>query len=142
MKLRRQRLYAIALDFDPERLRIHRPGHTITSACDAILGEIKSFGFTHKQGGVFFGDENVTPVTCVLAMQAVKQQHPWLGQTLSSARILRIEDNDDLMPAITSIPALNQRSHGMEDLSPDIQDAIQNSRMDSKYDYLSALLED
>lgn len=40
------------------------------------------------------------------------------------------------------LPAQNQRSHMLEELSPDILDAIANSRMDSKHDHLNELLDD
>ena len=39
-------------------------------------------------------------------------------------------------------PGLNQRSHALGDLSPDILNAIANSRMDAKHDHLNDLLDD
>lgn len=51
----------------------------------------------------------------------------------------------DAMIARLSIQAqsgLNQRSHTLGELSPDILEAIANSRMDGKYDHLNELLDD
>ena len=44
--------------------------------------------------------------------------------------------------SVQPVPALNQQSHGMDELSQDIVDAIANSRMDPKYDHLNDLIDD
>ena len=66
------RMYAIAFDLDQEQLNIHYPGNNATNAYDAIRRILEEFGFHRQQGSVYFGNETVTPVTCVMAVQAVQ----------------------------------------------------------------------
>jgi virulence-associated protein VapD len=94
------RMYAIAFDLDQEQLRIHYPGNIPTNAYEAIRRELEAFGFVRQQGSVYFGNEHVTPVTCVMAVQAVQKRHGWFAKTVSDIRMLRIEEHNDLMPAI------------------------------------------
>ena len=96
-------MYAIAFDLDQEQLRIHYPGNSLTNAYEAIRRELEAFGFFRQQGSVYFGDELVTPVTCVMAVQAVQKRHTWFAKSVSDIRMLRIEENNDLMPAIGGI---------------------------------------
>jgi virulence-associated protein VapD len=86
----RYTIYAIAFDLDPEALRDVR---------DAL----REHGFVWQQGSVYFGDDSVTPVTCVLAMQDLAGRFPWLQASARDMRMLRIEENNDLRPAIESV---------------------------------------
>jgi virulence-associated protein VapD len=59
------------------------------------------FGFKRQQGSVYFGDAKiVNPVQCVLAVQALVAKHPWFRNVVTDIRMLRIEENNDLMPAV------------------------------------------
>ncbi len=62
-----------------------------------------SNGFTWTQGSVYFGGETINAVTCVLAVQRLSQQCPWFSTCVKDIRMLRIEENNDLAPAIQSI---------------------------------------
>jgi virulence-associated protein VapD len=35
-----------------------------------------------------------------MAVQAIRRKHSWFGKALTDIRMLRIEENNDLMPAI------------------------------------------
>jgi virulence-associated protein VapD len=94
------RMYAIAFDLDQEQLRIHYPGNSPTNAYEAIRRELEAFGFVRQQGSVYFGNDHVTPVTCVMAVQALQKRHGWFAKTVSDIRMLRIDEHNDLMPAI------------------------------------------
>lgn len=94
------RMYAICFDLDQEGLRRHYPGGTPTAAYDVICRALQKFGFTRQQGSVYFGDQHVTPVTCVMAVQAVQREHIWFAKVVTDIRMLRIEEHNDLMPAI------------------------------------------
>jgi virulence-associated protein VapD len=94
------RMYAIAFDLDQELLQRHYPGQTYTNAYEDIGRIINRFGFRRQQGSVYFGDDKVTPVVCVMAVQEVQKQHSWFNKVVSDIRMLRIEENNDLMPAI------------------------------------------
>ena len=93
-------------------MRIHYPGNSPTNAYEAIRRELEAFGFVRQQGSVYFGDEHVTPVTCVMAVQAVQKRHAWFAKTISDFRMLRIEEHSDLMPAIGDLELDLRRAEG------------------------------
>lgn len=94
------RVYAICFDLDQERLALHYPGASPNNGYAEIRNILGKHGFHPQQGSVYFGDEHQTPVTCVLAIQAVQQACPWFRVAVSDIRMLRIEENNDLMPAV------------------------------------------
>lgn len=102
------RMYAICFDLDQEALRRHYPGNTPTNAYDTVYRVLQRFGFTRQQGTVYFGDANVTPVTCVMAVQAVQREYAWFAKVLTDIRMLRIEEHNDLMPAIGELDLFDQ----------------------------------
>ena len=94
------RVYAICFALDQEQLRRHYPAATHTNAYEDIRRCLETFGFTRQQGSVYFGNANVTPVTCVMAVQDLQRRHSWFGKVVSDLRMLRIEEHNDLLPAI------------------------------------------
>jgi virulence-associated protein VapD len=95
------RVYAICFDLDQDLLKRHYPSATHTNAYEDIRRCLETFGFTRQQGSVYFGNQHVTPVTCVMAAQDLQKRHPWFGKVVSDLRMLRIEEHNDLMPAIS-----------------------------------------
>jgi virulence-associated protein VapD len=93
-------MYAICFDLDQEGLRRRYPGNTPSNAYDVIYRVLQKYGFTRQQGSVYFGDTHVTPVTCVMAVQAVQREQTWFAKVVNDIRMLRIEEHNDLMPAI------------------------------------------
>lgn len=93
-------MYAICFDLDLNLLKRHYPNGDHTGGYHDIRRVLEKFGFNNQQGSVYFGDQHVTPVTCVMAVQAVQRACPWFGQVVRDIRMLRIEENNDLMPAI------------------------------------------
>ena len=67
-------------------------------------GDIRKFmesnGFDWQQGSVYFGDETINAVKCVVVVQKLSQKYPWFPGCVKDVRMLRIEENNDLMPAI------------------------------------------
>lgn len=51
-------------------------------------------------GNACFGDDTVNEVSCVLTVQDLAEEFEWFAPAALDARMLRIESNDDLMPAI------------------------------------------
>jgi virulence-associated protein VapD len=94
------RMYAIAFDLDIEALKIHYHNQSWNNAYEDIRKVFEGFGFARQQGSVYFGDDNVTPVTCVLAVQEAQKMHPWFGKAVRDIRMIRIEEHNDLLPAI------------------------------------------
>lgn len=94
-------MYAIAFDLHTERLSNHYHGKTPTNAYDDICRVLRQFGFSRQQGSVYFGDASVTgPVVCVLAIQEIARRYPWFKAAVKDVRMLRIEEDNDLMPAV------------------------------------------
>lgn len=93
-------MYAIAFDLEMEALKLHYPNSSYNNAYEDIRRVLENFGFSRQQGSVYFGNETVTPVTCVLAVQEVQKQHSWFGKAVRDIRMLRIEEHNDLLPAI------------------------------------------
>ncbi|QLH40627.1 MAG: virulence factor [Defluviicoccus sp.] len=94
-------MYAIAFDLDQDRLQRHYPGNTYTNAYDVICRVFGEHGFTRRQGSVYFNeDRKANSVTCVLAVQDLVKRYPWFRSVVSDIRMLRIEEDNDLLPAV------------------------------------------
>lgn len=93
-------MYAITFDLDTDTLEQSYGGSSWRNACTAIRAALRQHGFDRQQGGVHFGSDTVTAVTCVLAIQDLKRRLPWFQASVRDIRMLRIEENNDLGPAI------------------------------------------
>lgn len=96
-----RRMYAIAFDLDTEELKIAYPAASWNNAYFDVRAVLEEHGFAWRQGSVYFGDERVTPVTCVLAIQELSKRFDWFAACVRDIRMLRIEENNDLSPAIS-----------------------------------------
>ena len=95
----RDRTYAVALQMDDEALRAIF-GEDVSIAYLEILKSLKKHGFVWQQGNVYFGDERINAVTCVLAAIDLSNSLPWFAASVRDIRMLRIEELNDLMPAV------------------------------------------
>lgn len=95
----RGRMYAIAFDMDIESLRQHY-GDPYNNAYLEIRKVLKRHGFEWQQGSVYFGGDSINAVTCVLAAIDLSRSLPWFAASVRDIRMLRIEELNDLMPAI------------------------------------------
>ena|ERR1700730_8746665 len=96
-------MYAIAFDLDTAALAQEYPGNAYNNAYAEIRTFLTSRGFGWQQGSVYFGSEGVTPVTAVLAIRDFARTHPWFcTAVVRDIRMLRIEENNDLTPALVS----------------------------------------
>jgi virulence-associated protein VapD len=93
------RLYAITFDMDIESLRINY-GDTYNNAYGEIRKVLQTQGFLWQQGSVYFGGESINAVTCVLAAIELARVLPWFAASVRDIRMLRIEEFNDLMPAV------------------------------------------
>lgn len=97
-------MYAIALDLEQDTLSKTYGSSTYTNAYNDIKKILTSYGFSRQQGSVYFGDvAKVDALKCVLAVQELAKRHPWFSASVEDIRMLRIEDNNDLRPAIDMI---------------------------------------
>lgn len=95
-------MYAIAFDMDIDALRANY-GDPYNNAYLEIRRVLQRHGFTWQQGSVYFGGEAVTAVTCVLAAQDLARSLPWFAASVRDIRMLRIEELNDLMPAVQQV---------------------------------------
>ncbi len=93
------RLYAITLDMDIESLKLNY-GDPYNNAYGEIRKVLQRQGFTWQQGSVYFGGESINAVTCVLAAIELSRALPWFAASVRDIRMLRIEEFNDLMPAV------------------------------------------
>lgn len=94
-----RRMYAIAFDMDIEALRASY-GDPYNNAYAEIKKILYEHGFVWQQGSVYFGDERINAVTCVLAAIDLASKLPWFTPSVRDIRMLRIEELNDLMPAV------------------------------------------
>lgn len=93
-------MYAIAFDLDTETLQQTYPNSSWNNACGDIRKILESLGFIWQQGSLYFGNKTVTAVKCVLAAQKLGRDLPWFAGSVRDMRMLRIEELNDLLPAL------------------------------------------
>ncbi len=91
--------YAISFDLDTARLQQMYPTPSWQNAYGDIKRILTPLGFDWQQGSVYFG-QNVNAVQCVLAAQKLSQSLTWFKDCVRDIRMLRIEELNDLMPAL------------------------------------------
>ena len=96
-------MFAITFDMDTTALQASYHNVSWQNAYNDIGGTLRRHGFTRQQGSVCFGDDSVDAVRCVLAVQDLSRSYVWFSAAVRDIRMLRIEDNNDLMPAVTAI---------------------------------------
>ncbi len=94
------RMYAIAFDLDTDTLQKAYPGPSWNNAYAEIQRVLSRHGFTRQQGSVNFGDTTVNAVTCVLAAMDLSRSLAWFAISVRDIRMLRIEELNDLLPAV------------------------------------------
>jgi virulence-associated protein VapD len=96
----RVRIYAIAFDLDTAQLKQQYPTASWQNANNDIRNTLLPLGFSWQQGSVYFGDEKMDAVKCVLAAQTLSNTYPWFKGCVRDIRMLRIEELNDLAPAL------------------------------------------
>jgi virulence-associated protein VapD len=92
--------YAISFDLDTKALQEGYPTQSWQNAYADIARFLRNKGFDRQQGSVYFRDDSVDVVICKIAVQELTFEYPWFAPSVRDIRMLRIEDNNDLMPAI------------------------------------------
>lgn len=96
---------AIAFDLDTSVLKESYHNASRQNGYNDVGAELRKRGFERMQGSVHFGNDGVEAVTCVLAVQQLTREFPWFSPAVSDIRMLRVEDNNDLRPAVDGILA-------------------------------------
>lgn len=101
-------MYAIAFDLDTATLKASYHNESWQNADNDIGKALRGHGFDRTQGSVYFGSDAVDAVTCVLAVQQLTSDFAWFGPAVRDIRMLRIEDNNDLRPAVDRALAMKK----------------------------------
>jgi virulence-associated protein VapD len=97
----RPSMYSIVFDMDTTALEASYQNASWQNAYNDIARVLGRHGFTRQQG-VYFGDDTVDAVRCVIAVQDLTRSFVWFSASVRDVRMLRIEDSNDLMPAVAS----------------------------------------
>jgi len=109
VRRRVNRVYAIAFDLDSASAE-RNCGPNWRGICYAKIASVfAEYGFTRVQGSVYFGDETSDAVHCVMAVQAADSRFAWFAQSVRDLRMLRVDEDNDLMPAINNQLRLGDR---------------------------------
>ena len=82
--------YAIAFDLDTDTLSKTYTGNSPTNAYNDIKNTLEKYGFSRQ----------VDAVRTVMAARKLSTKYVWFAPSVRDIRMLRIEDDNDLMPAI------------------------------------------
>ena len=87
------RVYAIAYDLNKEAALKH-------DAWRKIARVLEEYGFHRQQGTVFYGTEKTSASTCFAAVMDLNDKYPWFWQVVRDMRMLKIDEEDDLLAII------------------------------------------
>jgi virulence-associated protein VapD len=91
------RMYAIIFDLDTNVLGQIYPGPNSNNAYADIRSFLTRRGFEWVQGSGYFGDSTIDAVKCVHVVMQLSKKYPWFKSSVRDLRMLRIEENNDLM---------------------------------------------
>ena len=103
-------MYAISFDLDTKVLEVSYPNPSWQNAYADIGRFLRGRGFDRQQGSVYFGDDSVDVVRCQTAVQEMTVEFDWFAPAVRDIRMLRIEDNNDLRPAMELALQLKART--------------------------------
>lgn len=92
--------YAIAFDLKTDLLKKHY-GENYGNAYGEIQKFLEGNHYKRKQRSLYFGDENTNAVHCVMTVQKLSEKFTWFHSCVSDIRMLRVEENNDLKPALS-----------------------------------------
>lgn len=96
-----RRVYAIAFDLDGA-VAEQFCGPNWRGICYAKIRNVfEEFGFGRVQGSVYFGDESSDAVRCVMAVQEADRRFAWFARSVRDLRMLRVDEDNDLLPALS-----------------------------------------
>jgi len=93
-------MYAVTFDIDTNCLSEQYHNDSSTNAYGDIRKFMEANNFIWQQGSVYFGNEKINAVNCVLTIQKLAKQYSWFMACVKDVRMLRIEENNNLIDAI------------------------------------------
>lgn len=92
--------YAIMFDLHTGLLERTYPTPSWRDTYADVRRVLEQRGFDWQQGSTCFGNDRVTAVDCVLAVQEFKRAYNWFQPSVRDIRMLPVEENNDLSPAL------------------------------------------
>ena len=96
----RQRVYAITFDFDTELLEQLYHDDSWRNAYQDVRRFLEANGFENKQGSVYFALDEIDATDCIAVVQDLADEYDWFVPSLRDIRMLRIEENNDMMTVL------------------------------------------
>lgn len=93
-------MYAITFDIDTNCLSELYPQEKYNNAYREVRRFLEANGFEWCQGSVYFGNETINAVRCVKVAQKLCKTFSWFETCVKDMRMLRIEENNDLLEAV------------------------------------------
>lgn len=94
-------MYAVTFNIDINCLNENNASHS--KVYEDIRKFMESNGFQWQQGSVYFGDNTINAATCVTTIQALAKSIPFFATYVKDVRMLKIVENNDLMPAVKAV---------------------------------------
>jgi len=93
-------MYAIIFNIDTNFLVTYYDDNISKNAHNNIRLFMEKNNFTWQQGEVYFGNEKINAVSCVITIQNLLKKYPWFNFCVKNLKMLRIENIEDLMPTL------------------------------------------
>jgi virulence-associated protein VapD len=93
-------MYAISFDLDTDTLKKSYHNASWQNAHIDIAKFLRENGLDRQQGSVYFGNDDIDTVKCQTTVQKLTLKYDWFAPAVRDICMLRIEDNNDLAPAI------------------------------------------
>jgi virulence-associated protein VapD len=106
---RNNAMFAITVDLKTKVLPENYASASWQNAYADIGQFLQQQGFDRQQGSVYFGDRTIDIVRCQLAVQRLAGEFTWFAPSVTDIRMLRIEENNDVMPAFEFVLRMQER---------------------------------
>jgi len=93
-------MYAVTFDIDTSFLNNEYHTQSSNNAYKDIRVFMESNNFKWQQGSVYFGNETINAVSCVLTVQELSKKYNWFAACVKDVRMLKIQENNDLTPVL------------------------------------------
>jgi virulence-associated protein VapD len=93
-------MYAIAFDLDTASMEAAYPGDSWRNGYKEVKAILAEHGFGWQQGSVYYGNNDVTVISAVLAAQALSRRLSWFKASVKDIRMLQLLAHDDLSPLL------------------------------------------
>ena len=93
-------MYATSFDMDTSVPKSAYRNGSCQNACNNIRKKLDAPALKGQQGSMYFGDETVDAVQCVLPVQAPSARLKWFRSAVHDIQVLPLEEDIDLISAV------------------------------------------